>query len=109
MVRPVDLQDNLSKAPLAGRLQHLQQDGPEMAHRQAVRTLAQQQRADLSRPVPSGQSDGVALHPDHGRQESRRRVRRRRPGGQDAGAGAGSARPGPPAAAGDTSHIDVIA
>lgn len=109
MVRPVDLQDNLSKAPMASRLQHLQQNAPEMAHRQAGKALAQQQLADQSRPLPSSQSGGVALHPDQGKQGGRRRPPR---SGTPAPEASPARQAGSPASAGaddDSPHVDLIA
>lgn len=109
MVRPVDLQDNLSKAPLAGRLQQLQQDAPEMALRQANRVVADQQRADQTRPVPSGQTEGLALRPDGRKQQLRGRRGKRPRRVLDAPAPGNSGDRGAAQPEGDTSHIDIIA
>ena len=69
MVRLIDMQDNLSKAPLASRAQQVQQTTPEMAHRQVSQELAQQRLQDQSRPLPAEEADHVELHPDEGEQQ----------------------------------------
>ncbi|MBI2506078.1 MAG: hypothetical protein HYW07_22920 [Candidatus Latescibacteria bacterium] len=102
MVRPVDMQDNYSKAPLAGRQQHIQQISPEIAQRQAAQQQAQQHLLDQSRPRPAERRDEVELHLDERRApEQRRRKRRRHPAREN------SALPdqGPEG----TSHIDLTA
>ncbi len=100
MVRPVDLQDNLSKAPIASSLQHVQQTSPAAAQRQAAQHLAQEHTLDHSRTRPAEPRDEVELHLD-GREESGRRREKRkkkRRGEQETAAG-----PQAPA------HIDITA
>lgn len=53
MVRPVDMQDNYSKAPLAGRQNHIQQTSPEIAQQQAAQQQARQHQLDQARPLPA--------------------------------------------------------
>ena len=79
MVRPVDMQDNYSKAPLAGRQQHIQQTSPEITQRQAAQQLVQQHLADQTRPMPSAGRDEVELHLDEEREQDQRRRRKRQP------------------------------
>ena len=64
MVRPIDLQDNLSKAPLASRLQQIQQDAEERAHLQVARDTAQQQIVDRSRTLPADEAQRPEVHPE---------------------------------------------
>ena len=64
MVRPVDLQDNLSKAPLASRLQQVQQVSPDIAQRQLSEGLKQQHLSAQRRPSPAEPGDQVELHFD---------------------------------------------
>ncbi len=102
MVRPIDLQDNLSKAPLASRVQHVRQSAPETAQRHAGQLAAAQQVVDQSRSMPAEPGDRAELHrDDHAEQDSGRRRQSRQ---QQAGAG-----PVPelPATAPDPSHIDI--
>lgn len=79
MVRPVDMQDNYSKAPLAGRQQHIQQTSPEIAQRQAAQQQVQQHLLDQSRPRPAERRDEVELHLDERQEQEQRRRRRRQP------------------------------
>jgi len=59
MVRPIDLQDNLSKAPLAGREQQIQQSSADLAQRQASQALNREHILDQSRTRPSAASDAA--------------------------------------------------
>jgi hypothetical protein len=103
MVRPIDLQDNLSKAPLASRAQHVQQSAPEMAHRHAAQTAAQQQVVDLSRSLPAEAGDRAEFHRDDSADGGARRHGRQRPGTEP--------QPEPPdaPASADPAHIDIVA
>ncbi len=79
MVRPVDMQDNYSKAPLAGRQQHIQQTSPEITQRQAAQQLVQQHLADQARALPSAGRDEVELHLGEERGQDQKRRRKRQP------------------------------
>ena len=102
MVRPVDMQDNYSKAPLAGRQQHIQQVSPEIAQRQAALQQARQHQLDQTRALPTDNRDEVELQTDDQRQEQRRRRRRQPVSDQE------DATPPGPGPAG-SSHIDLTA
>jgi len=104
MVRPIDIQDNLSKAPLASRAQQIQQTTPEMAHRQVNRELAEQQVVDQGRPLPSEEADRVELHPDDGKDQSPRQDSR-----QKAEDEVEEERDAMGDKEGDSSHIDIVA
>jgi hypothetical protein len=56
-VRPIDLQDNLSKAPLAGREQQIQQNSPDAAQRHGARELERQHVLDQSRTKETDETD----------------------------------------------------
>ncbi len=103
MVRPVDMQDNYSKAPLAGRQQHIQQTSPEIAQRQVAQQQAQQHQADQARALPAAGRDEVELHLDEKREQDQRRRRPRQP--HPAHEKDAPSDPGPPGA----SHIDLTA
>jgi len=57
MVRPIHLQDNLSKAPLAGREQQIQQSTAEQGQRQIGHALNQEHVLDQSRTRASAETD----------------------------------------------------
>jgi hypothetical protein len=103
MVRPVDMQDNYSKAPLAGRQHHIQQTSPEIAQRQAAQQAAQQHLVNQSRPLPTEGRDHVELHRDQERAPDQRRRRRRQP------APAREPDPSPDPGPRGTGHIDLTA
>lgn len=103
MLRPVDMQDNYSKAPLAGRQQHIQQASPEIAQRQAAAQQARQHQLDQTRALPADARDEVQLRAeDQGQREERRR-RRRQPAAEQE-----DHDPPAPGPAGP-SHIDLTA
>ena len=103
MVRPVDMQDNYSKAPLAGRQQHIQQTSPEITRRQVAQQQAQQHLVDQTRPMPAEGRDEVELHLDEEREQDQQRRRKRQP--DTAREDDTPPAPGP----GGTSHIDLTA
>jgi hypothetical protein len=108
MVRPVDLQDNFSKAPLVGREQHLQQTDAQIAQRQAAQDLSQQHILDHSRTRPAEQQDRVDLRLDdrEGQRQDPGDQRRRPPAEESADAPAeGNKAPG----SGPSRHLDVTA
>ena len=52
MVRPIEIQDNLSKAPFAAREQHLQQANALAAQQQVDADVTEARVLDQSRAVP---------------------------------------------------------
>ncbi len=105
MVRPIDLQDNLSKAPLASRAQQVQQTASEMAHRQVDQELAQQRLQDQSRPLPTEETDRVELHPDEGEKQQNQEQEEKKDRADDT-----AEKSTPPAGEDeDSSHIDIVA
>ena len=105
MVRPVDLQDNFSKAPAASRAQQIQQANPEMAHRQTSQDMAQQHVQDQNRPLPAEETDQVSLRSDEdeGKQGRNRHSGKRKPEEESSGESAGDTE------GENTSHIDIVA
>lgn len=103
MVRPVDMQDNYSKAPLAGRQQHIQQPSPEITQRQAAQQLVQQHLADQTRPLPAAERDEVELHLGEEREQDQQRRRTRQPDT------AQEEDPPPDSSPAGASHIDLTA
>ena len=61
MVKPVDIQDNLSKAPLVAREQHVLQTTPETVQRQLAQVSAQEQILDHSRVRPTEQEEPAEM------------------------------------------------
>ena len=78
MIRPIDLQDNFSKAPMAAREQHLQQTRPEMTQHNIARQQEQDHILDHSRVRPSEDADASENRLDdrEGRQRKERPPRR---------------------------------
>lgn len=81
MVRAVDLQDNYSKAPLAARLQHIQQTRADLMQFQLNRQAAQEHILEHSRTLPILPTLQAALHPDTKNPPTKARLRptRRQP------------------------------
>ena len=78
MVRPIDLQDNLSKAPLASRAQQVQQGAAETAQRQAAIEGRQQHALDQTRTTPTAETEGRQVNPDADTDRRQQQQRRRR-------------------------------
>ena len=56
-MRPIDLQDNFSKAPLASREQQIQQSAADFAQRSAAMEDDAERILNHSRPAPSEELD----------------------------------------------------
>ena len=107
-MRPIDLQDNLSKAPLVGREQAVQQASSEIGQRHGARALDQEHALDQTR-VRQGEESETAenrVDDDGGRRhgDGRRQGRRQRQDGD--GENHAAERPRP---AGFSRQIDVTA
>ncbi len=61
MVRPIEIQDNLSKAPFAAREQHLQQANAQAAQQQVDAEVAEVRVLDQSRAVPLDETSPAQL------------------------------------------------
>jgi hypothetical protein len=64
MVRPVELQDNLSKTKLLEQVQHLQKSAPEEAQKQFAQELAKKTAHDLHDVPTLPQADKIIIHRD---------------------------------------------
>ena len=104
MLRPLDLQDNFSKAPLAAREQNLQQIRPEVTQHNLTQQLDQENARNQSRIRESAEADEVKNRvDDHDRQPGYRERRQRQQ--QDE-----TAPPKDPERiqSGNDGHIDII-
>lgn len=83
-MRPIDLLDNMSKAPLAGREQGIQQASADQGQRHGAQALNREHLLDQTRPTEAEDVDvadnRLDDHPDDG---SGDRGRRRRHDGKD--------------------------
>ena len=75
-MRSIDLQDNLSKAPLAGREQGIQQSSADLGQRHGAQALNRQHVLEQTR-IKAGENSEAADnrvddHPDDGRHGKRR-------------------------------------
>jgi hypothetical protein len=69
MVRPVDLQDNLSKTKILEQIQQLQKSVPEEAQKQFAQELNKKVAQDL-RDVPNlPQADKIIIHRDKNKKD----------------------------------------
>ena len=104
MVRPIDLQDNFSKAPGASKAQQAQQANPEMAHRNTAAEMAQQQIIDQSRTAAAQEEDRAEMNTDDSGKDQRRKRKSKkvRENKEEPGA------IGPPKGD-ESSQIDVVA
>ena len=104
MLRPLDLQDNFSKAPLAAREQHLQQIRPEVTQHNLAQQLDEENARNQSRIRETAETDEVENRvDDHDRQPGDREQQRRQQEDE----------PAPPEGRdriqiSDDGHIDII-
>ena len=85
MVRPIDLQDNLSKTQAAERMNQIQKAHGEMGQRQVADALKEKTTADLEKPKASEKTDMVIIRDEQKKeQERRRRDKERQKGKQGA-------------------------
>jgi hypothetical protein len=80
-MKPIDLQDSFSKAPLVAREQHIQQSSAEIPHRHLAAESDAERVLDRGRPVPTEEVDPqenqVEDRPGSGGSEARRGNRNR--------------------------------
>jgi hypothetical protein len=69
MVRPVELQDNLSKTKLLEQVQHLQKSAPEEAQKQFAQELAKKTAHDLHDVPTLPQADKIIIHRDKNKKD----------------------------------------
>ncbi len=88
MVRPIDLQDNFSKAPLAGREQQIQQSSADLGQRALARELDEQHQLDKTRSAATDETDAPENRvDDRDKGQSEDSGRRRGEGGEGSSAG----------------------
>ena len=110
MVRPIDLQDNFSKAPLAGREQQIQQSSADLGQRALARELEQQHQLDQSRPVPTDETDATENRvDDRDKGQSDDSARRHRGEGGDGSSAGEDVNPGTGGKSDSSSLIDIVA
>lgn len=83
MVRPIDLQDNLSKTQAAERMNQIQKAHGEMGQRQVADALKEKTSANMEKAKASEQMDMVIIRQDQEKGESERRDKRRKKGCPD--------------------------
>jgi len=64
MVRPIDMQDNLSKTQAAERMNQIQKSSGEIGQRTAANALKARTQADLERTRASEKTDMVVIRHD---------------------------------------------
>jgi len=64
MVRPIDMQDNLSKTQAAERMNQIQKSSGEIGQRAAANALKVRTQAEMERTRASEKPDMVIIHPD---------------------------------------------
>jgi hypothetical protein len=81
MVRPVDLQDSLSKTKLMEQVQHLQKSAPEEAQKQFAQELAKKTAHELHDVPTLPQADKIIIHreknkKDDGQKKNAKKVKK---------------------------------
>ena len=69
MVRPIDLQDNLSKTQAAERMNQIQKAHGEMGQRQVADALKEKALADMGKPKASEKTDMVTIREEQKRKQ----------------------------------------
>lgn len=64
MVRPIDMQDNLSKTQAAERMNQIQKSSGEIGQRTAANALKARTQAELEKTRASEKTDMVIIHHD---------------------------------------------
>jgi len=83
MVRPIDLQDNLSKTQAAERMNQIQKAHGEMGQRQVADALKEKALEDLKRAKASEKSDMVVIRKDQEREKREQAHKEKRDGKKD--------------------------
>lgn len=81
MVRPIDLQDNLSKTQAAERMNRIQKAHGEMGQRRVADALKEKALEDMKRAKASEKSDTVVIRKDQKR-ENREQARKKKRDGR---------------------------
>ena len=87
-VRTIEFQENFGRVPVeASRQQNLLQREPELAQAQMAQEATDEQALDLSRPVPTTETEGQIVDPEGERMQERRSGPRRSRAGSDTSSG----------------------
>jgi len=78
MVRPIDLQDNLSKTQAAERMNQIQKAHGEMGQRQVADTLKKKASADMARAKASEKTDMVIIRKEKDKEKQENKERKRK-------------------------------
>jgi len=80
MVRPIDLQDNLSKTQAAERMNQIQKAHGEMGQRQVADALREEALENLKKTKASEKSDMVIIRKDQEREKREQANKEKRDG-----------------------------
>jgi len=83
MVRPIDLQDNLSKTQAAERMNQIQKAHGEMGQRQVADALKEKASAELEKAKANEKADMVIIRKEQDKEKSDRRDKKRKDGARD--------------------------
>ncbi len=72
-MRPVDLQNNISKAPLVAREQHVQQTRPDQAQHQAAYQQGKENIKDQRRVKANENAESVRMSTDHQKKQQKKK------------------------------------
>jgi hypothetical protein len=78
MVRPIDLQDNLSKTQAAERMNQIQKAHGEMGQRQVADALKEKATADMEKAKASEKADMVIIRKEKNKQDSGRKGKKQK-------------------------------
>lgn len=78
MVRPIDLQDNLSKTQAAERMNQIQKAHGEMGQRQVAEALKEKASAEMEKTKASEKADMVVIRKEKNKENSERKDKNRK-------------------------------
>jgi len=107
-MRSIDLQDNMSKAPLASREQQIQQSNADQGQRQVAIRLDEEHAHDQTRPVPTERMDGPENRVDRETDDGRRQQQSQRHGGRSGPGNAEGDASASPGVSPNSRDIDVV-
>ena len=76
MVRPVDLQDNLSKTQLLERINQLQKSAPEEAQKYFAQEQKKKAAGEKNKTVDLQKSDMITIHADEEKKKDREKSKK---------------------------------
>lgn len=72
MVRPIALQDNLSKTPATEKITRIEKSQPELAQREAATEARRKAVEEQSKPLPADKADEVIIHREKEQEKNRK-------------------------------------